>query len=269
MHPILLRGCWIQSATRNGSGNGGATLLGFVKMVWLILFLSNHVEIVVQPPALRNIDPKTLSGASRSEYDRLKRQIYHTVCEVVFASLESRSRNGEAIRFGDGVTRIAYPGILVESMDFEEMAAWLAIRNSRANHPCPKCLVHHDDLHKLSADAEPRTSESMHQVFLEATNLPATQREELLKSYGLHFFGVRLFSPILSTPTFTLNSFLFGVSTIPTHILLRGTICYITLIAGNGGSMFGLASRSTFKRRSSRRNSTISRSKNRCTKKKR
>ncbi|KAJ7240882.1 hypothetical protein C8J57DRAFT_1477982 [Mycena rebaudengoi] len=141
MHPILLRGCWIQSATRNGSGNGGATLLGFVKM----------------PPALRNIDPKTLSGASRSEYDRLKRQIYHTVCEVVFASLESRSRNGEAIRFGDGVTRIAYPGILVESMDFEEMAAWLAIRNSRANHPCPKCLVHHDDLHKLSADAEPRT----------------------------------------------------------------------------------------------------------------
>ncbi|KAJ7263308.1 hypothetical protein C8J57DRAFT_1070690 [Mycena rebaudengoi] len=176
MHPILLRGCWIQSATRNGSGNGGATLLGFVKM----------------PPALRNIDPKTLSGASRSEYDRLKRQIYHTVCEVVFASLESRSRNGEAIRFGDGVTRIAYPGILVESMDFEEMAAWLAIRNSRANHPCPKCLVHHDDLHKLSADAEPRTSESMHQVFLEATNLPATQREELLKSYGLHFFELSL-----------------------------------------------------------------------------
>ncbi|KAJ7204541.1 hypothetical protein C8J57DRAFT_1100775 [Mycena rebaudengoi] len=168
MHPILLRGCWIQSATRNGSGNGGATLLGF-------------------PPALRNVDPKTLSGTSRAEYDRLKRQIYHTVCEVVLASLKSRSQNGEAIRLGDGVTRVAYPGILVESMDFEELAAWLAIRNSRANHPCPKCLIHHDDLHKLSADAELRTSASMHRIFMKAKNLPTTQREELLKSYGLHF----------------------------------------------------------------------------------
>jgi hypothetical protein len=125
------------------------------------------------------------------EYDRLKREIYHTVCEVVFVSFESRSRNGEALRFGDGVTRVAYPGILIESMDFEELAAWLAIRNSKANHPCPKCLVHHDDLHKLSTDAELRTSASMRRVFTEATNLPVTQREELLKSYGLHYFEVR------------------------------------------------------------------------------
>ncbi|KAJ7933378.1 hypothetical protein B0H13DRAFT_1592374 [Mycena leptocephala] len=33
MHPILLRGCWINSATRNGSGNGGSALEGVVKMV--------------------------------------------------------------------------------------------------------------------------------------------------------------------------------------------------------------------------------------------
>ncbi|KAJ7606247.1 hypothetical protein FB45DRAFT_669755, partial [Roridomyces roridus] len=30
MHPILIRGCWIHSTTRNGSGNGGLTLVGFV-----------------------------------------------------------------------------------------------------------------------------------------------------------------------------------------------------------------------------------------------
>ncbi|KAJ7092345.1 hypothetical protein B0H15DRAFT_905706 [Mycena belliarum] len=176
MHPILWRGCWIQSATRNGSGNGGATLLGFVKM----------------PPALRDIDARTLRGTRRAEYDRLKREIYHTVCMVVLASLEPRSRNGEALRFGDGVTRIAYPGILVESMDFEELAAWLAIRNSRANHPCPKCLVYHDDLHKLSVDAELRTSASMRRIFNQAKRLPPTQREELLKSYGLQFFELFL-----------------------------------------------------------------------------
>ncbi|KAJ7837854.1 hypothetical protein B0H14DRAFT_2362026, partial [Mycena olivaceomarginata] len=87
--------------------------------------------------------------------------IYHTVCRVVMASLERRSRNGEAVRFGDGVTRAAHPGILIESMDFEEMAAWLAIRNSRNNHPCPKCLVHHEDLHKLFKCSDRRTSHSM------------------------------------------------------------------------------------------------------------
>ncbi|KAJ7079129.1 hypothetical protein B0H15DRAFT_859196 [Mycena belliarum] len=172
MHPMLLRGCWIQSATRNGSGNGGAALLGFV----------------VMPPALREIDAKTLRGARRAEYDALKRKVYHTVCRVVLASLGSRSRNGETIRFGDGVTRTAYPGVLIESMDFEELAAWLAIRNSRANHPCPKCLVHHDDLHKLSERFDRRTSESMKAVLARTKYLSATEREELLKSYGLQNF---------------------------------------------------------------------------------
>ncbi|KAF8147227.1 hypothetical protein K438DRAFT_1626454 [Mycena galopus ATCC 62051] len=172
MHPFLLRGCWIESATRNGSGNGGAALLGFVGM----------------PAVLREIDPKTLKGAHRTEYDALKRTIYHTVCRVVMASLERRSRNGEAVRFGDGVVRAAHPGILIESMDFEEMAAWLAIRNSRSNHPCPQCLVHHEDLHKLFKRSDRRTSHSMQCIITQAANLNATEREELLKSHGLHNF---------------------------------------------------------------------------------
>ncbi|KAJ6493778.1 hypothetical protein DFH09DRAFT_1451143 [Mycena vulgaris] len=134
MHPILFRACWIHSTTRNGSGNGGSTLAGFVKM----------------PEALRHVDPKTLKGTARREYDLLKRSIYRGVCRLVMAPLESRSHNGEALRFGDGVVRVAYPGILIQSMDFEELAAWLAIRNSRSLHPCPKCLVHKDNLPQLT-----------------------------------------------------------------------------------------------------------------------
>ncbi|KAF7333085.1 hypothetical protein MVEN_02373500 [Mycena venus] len=149
MHPFLLCGCWIESATRNGSGNGGAALLSFVRI----------------PAASREIDPKTLKGARRTEYDALKRNIYHTVCRVVMASLERRSRNGEAVRFGDGVTRAAHPGILID------------------NHPCPKCLVHHEDLHNLCKRSDRRTSHSM-----QAANLNATERKELLKSHGLHNF---------------------------------------------------------------------------------
>ncbi|KAJ7211955.1 hypothetical protein C8J57DRAFT_1604410 [Mycena rebaudengoi] len=140
MHPFLLRRCWIESATRNGSGNGGTALFGFVLM----------------PAALREIDPK-------AEYNSLKRKIYH-------------------------MTRVAHPGILIESMDFEDLTAWLAIRNSRSNHPCQKCLVHHDDLHKLFKCSDRRTSQSMQRVLTRAVNLNVTEREELLKSYGLHNF---------------------------------------------------------------------------------
>ncbi|KAJ7729860.1 hypothetical protein DFH07DRAFT_781831 [Mycena maculata] len=94
MHPILFRGCWIHSKTRNGSGNGGSALAGFVKM----------------PTSLRQIDPNTITGSARSEYDRLKRLIYRGVCHLVMASLEQRSHKGEALRFGDGVKRVAYLG---------------------------------------------------------------------------------------------------------------------------------------------------------------
>ncbi|KAK7007202.1 hypothetical protein R3P38DRAFT_3325584 [Favolaschia claudopus] len=172
MHPILVRGCWIESATRNGSGNGGGTLAGFVRM----------------PPELREIDPKTLSGSLRSEYDQLKRQIYHAVCRLILSSLQKRSLGGETLKFGDGVLRTAYPGILIESMDFEEIAAWLAIRNSRALHPCPQCLVHKDDLHRLSQVYPARTAVSMKRVLTDAPRGPKTAREEYLREYGLHDF---------------------------------------------------------------------------------
>ncbi|KAJ7797629.1 hypothetical protein B0H14DRAFT_2389551 [Mycena olivaceomarginata] len=172
MHPILVRPCWVHSTTRNGSGNGGSTLVGFVTM----------------PPQITHIDPKNLKSAARSEYDRLKRHIYHSVCRLVLASLQQRSYNGEALRFGDGVIRCAYPGVLIQSMDFEELAAWLGIRNSRANHPCPQCLVHHDELHQLTNTFPLRTTESMSRALSCAPNAPKTARNDYLKSYGLHDF---------------------------------------------------------------------------------
>ncbi|KAJ7099601.1 hypothetical protein C8R43DRAFT_1167960 [Mycena crocata] len=143
MHPILIRGCWINSETWNGSGNGGSALVGFVKM----------------PENMRQIDPRGLSTSEREDYDRLKRLIYRGVCETIMSSLQHRSHRGEALRFGDGIIRVAHPGDLIESMDFEEVSAWLAIRNSRSLHPCPQCLVHHDDLQRLSRSYPVRTPE--------------------------------------------------------------------------------------------------------------
>ncbi|KAJ7811933.1 hypothetical protein B0H13DRAFT_1666520 [Mycena leptocephala] len=184
MHPVLLRGCWINSATRNGSGNGGSPLVGFVKM----------------PENMRQIDPRNLNAAARAEYDRLKRLIYRGVCETVMASLQHRSHRGEALRFGDGIVRVAHPGVLIESMDFEELAAWLAIRNSRSLHPCPQCLVHKDDLHRLSRSYRLRTAAGMSTALAQAPISSKTQRNEFLKGYGLHDFEHFLWSFAYSDP---------------------------------------------------------------------
>ncbi|KAJ7800010.1 hypothetical protein B0H14DRAFT_2616608 [Mycena olivaceomarginata] len=94
MHPILIWGCWIHSATRNGSSNGGSALVGFVKM----------------PDNIHQIDPRTLKGSARSEYDLLKCMIYRGVCEIVMAPLQDRSHHGKALRFGDGVIQVAHRG---------------------------------------------------------------------------------------------------------------------------------------------------------------
>ncbi|KAJ7864479.1 hypothetical protein B0H14DRAFT_2574409 [Mycena olivaceomarginata] len=154
MHPILFRGCWIHSATPR------------------------------KPAPNRSKHPQLLR---RSEYDRLKRIVYRGVCHLVMASLEQRSHSGEALCFGDGVTRVAYPGVLIESMDFEEMAAWLCLRNSVSLHPCPQCLVHKDDLPRLTATYPDRTSESMSRA-LERAPVTKTDRNKHLQQYGLHDF---------------------------------------------------------------------------------
>ncbi|KAJ6625192.1 hypothetical protein B0H10DRAFT_1783433 [Mycena sp. CBHHK59/15] len=172
MHPILLCACWIESVMWNGSGNGGSALVGFVKM----------------PENMRQIDPSTLSSSARAEYDRLKQLIYHGVCKKIMASLRECLHQGEALRFGGGVTQVAHPGILIESMDFEELAAWLCICNSCSNHPCPKCLVHHDDLHRLTCSYPPRTTEMMCEALSQAPTSSRTARNDFLKGYGLHDF---------------------------------------------------------------------------------
>ncbi|KAJ7061321.1 hypothetical protein C8F01DRAFT_987688, partial [Mycena amicta] len=172
MHPILFRACWIHSATRNGSGNGGSALAGFVKM----------------PEFLRQIDPKTLATTARAEYDFLKRMIYRGVCGLVMSSLKARSHNGEAMRFADNIIRRGFPGVLIESMDFEELAAWLGHRNSMALHPCPQCLVHKDDLPKLTQEFCVRTVDLMHHALANAPNGSKAEREQYLRSFGLHDF---------------------------------------------------------------------------------
>ncbi|KAJ7202777.1 hypothetical protein GGX14DRAFT_570454 [Mycena pura] len=99
----------------------------------------------------------------------------------------ARSHYGETFRFGDGIYRTPYPGILIESMDFQELACWLAIRSAIANFPCPKCLVPKHRLAELTQPFKHRSPAAMANVVRRARKKGTKkEREVLLRNSGLH-----------------------------------------------------------------------------------
>ncbi|KAJ7278287.1 hypothetical protein C8J57DRAFT_1713178 [Mycena rebaudengoi] len=168
---VLIRGLWINSAIRNATGNGGCALLGYI----------------VMPPELRNIDAKSLASAEREDFAKLRALIYNRINAVILDSLKHRSRYGDTFRFGDGRCRTAYPGIFIESMDFQELAAWLAMRSAAAKYPCSKCLVPQDRLCELTKRFQLRTPTAMKAVLEKALGKSTKKaKEEVLKGSGLH-----------------------------------------------------------------------------------
>ncbi|KAJ7146207.1 hypothetical protein C8R44DRAFT_897736 [Mycena epipterygia] len=171
MHPILLRGLWIDSAIRNASGNGGSALLGYI----------------IMPPELRNIDMNSLSAPEKEDLTKIKSLVYNEINSVILHSLKARSVYGDTFRFGDGMRRTGYPGILIESMDFQELAAWLAIRSAAANFPCPKCLVPKLQLSQLTKRFEHRTPAFMEVVLNQARRKHTKgEKEAVLRNSGIH-----------------------------------------------------------------------------------
>jgi hypothetical protein len=86
------------------------------------------------------------------------------------------------------------PSILVASLDYEEAVHFLCCRASSANYPCPRCMVHHSELRKMSGKYTRRTSKTMSAVLKQARAQPtATVRNEILASYGLHNTKVNSF----------------------------------------------------------------------------
>lgn len=112
--------------------------------------------------------------------------------EVMLQSLVRPARSGVTVNCGDGNTRILYPGISIQALDGQEACAACACRAALANYPCPKCLVHHDDLEEIDRNFAPRTTEDMQGVYLESQSAATkTLSEEILKQYGLHATDVR------------------------------------------------------------------------------
>lgn len=135
------------------------------------------------------------------EFQHFKREVYQKVLNIIFGSLRARSWQGEAMACGDNQIRILYPGIAILSLGLEEAWYFCTCRSSAAKHPCPKCLIHRDYLHKLLQTWPLQTSDSMQRVVQQARQLGKTRKEEMLRNHGIHDVEVSFFQ--VSTSLFT------------------------------------------------------------------
>ncbi|KAJ7617483.1 hypothetical protein DFH06DRAFT_1062143 [Mycena polygramma] len=169
MHPMVLRPVFQPGKIRNASGNGGGVLIGYMT--------------AVRDPS----DPNNRNTPETLEFARYKMEVYQKILGVIFAPLKSRSWSGEPIRCPDGLPRVFHPGIIIDSLDGKEASYYNACRAALANFPCPKCLVPHCDLHKITSDFKLRTSATMKAVVLKAFRKKTkADKEHILKKHGLH-----------------------------------------------------------------------------------
>ncbi|KAJ7655541.1 hypothetical protein B0H17DRAFT_956309 [Mycena rosella] len=194
MHPMVLRPVFLPGDIRNASGNGGGVLLGYM-------------DAVADPS-----DPSDRKTADTLSFAKFKMKVYQRVLKVVFASLKSRSWNGEAFECWDKLVRVFPPGILITSLDGKEAAYFNACRAALANYPCPKCLVHKDELHRLTKVFQRRTTSTMSAVLRKALGASTKKaKEEILKKHGLHgtahfLWGFRFSDPYAAYAYDTLHS---------------------------------------------------------------
>jgi Plavaka transposase len=154
-------------------------------------------------------DPGDHSERSHSEkvdFANFKRQVYHKVCEVIFSCLQLLARSGAPMTCGDDIVRILRTGIPIDALDGEESTWLAACRVALANFPCPRCLVHKDELHEIDKSFTPRTVENMRNVYHKSlTASSKTVAEDILRDYGLHATQVRHDVKIISTVDFMLT----------------------------------------------------------------
>jgi hypothetical protein len=136
------------------------------------------------------------------EWARFVSENYQHILGDMLRSIRDMAKVGVSWVCGDTIMRIFFPGILIESLDYEEAVHFLCCRAASANYPCPRCLVHKSRQHELSRSFTARTSSTMKAVLRQAHSQPtAKAKEDILRNHGLHDTEVDL---LLYTPSLLL-----------------------------------------------------------------
>ncbi|KAJ7858830.1 hypothetical protein B0H14DRAFT_3085032 [Mycena olivaceomarginata] len=162
-------------------------------------------------------DPSVRKTAKTLAFTKFKMQVYqHTFLfvKVVFPSLKAHSWNDEPLECWDGLIRVFHPSSFL-SMGKNRASTpsyFNACRAALANYPCPKCLMHHSELHCITKKFKVRTTATMKAVVDKASNaLTKTEAEAILKNNVLHgikhfLWGFRFLDPYAAYSYDTLHS---------------------------------------------------------------
>ncbi|KAF8884263.1 hypothetical protein CPB84DRAFT_1750433 [Gymnopilus junonius] len=126
------------------------------------------------------------SGESNKKgYVNFKRVVWHEALREILESIRLYGQTGFYKTCGDNVLHWLFPIILILSADYEEQCVMALIRGLKGSMPCPVCLAPQLNLIDLSETYELRTKELMMKIYERAKKLNASEKEELLKEYGL------------------------------------------------------------------------------------
>ncbi|KAF8968588.1 hypothetical protein BDZ97DRAFT_1902889 [Flammula alnicola] len=161
-YPVLVRCANLPVHIRNGEGVGGGRLIG-----WL------------------PIPKEDAQERGKKGFVNLKREIWHQAVYEIIQSIELHTKIGTSVECADNVVQQIFPHILIISADFEEQSMIALTHGGTSNFPCTICLVPKAEIPNLSKEFDMRTTQTMQEVWDRAQDMNSTDREELLKGYGL------------------------------------------------------------------------------------
>ncbi|PPR02756.1 hypothetical protein CVT24_002089 [Panaeolus cyanescens] len=101
---------------------------------------------------------------SKETLAHLRRELMHAVWRLILDDeFIDAYKNGIKILFPDGVYRLVFPRFFTYAADYPEKIL-LTCARYLGHHPCPRCLVHHDDIAQLGTAYDRKRRESTRRV---------------------------------------------------------------------------------------------------------
>lgn len=208
MHLIILCAGFLPSTIRNGLGNGGGILIGYMPIMsfalqWLIRHTNSYLYQVGNLNENSELEDDSVASVEVAQF---KQDIYYKVLDIIFASLKKPSHFSEAVKCGDSILRVLFPGFLINTIDCEEAYMACGTHGTKANHPCPQCLISKNELSYLSKSFRPHTSSSMIKLCSQALNATSVTAHDSMDKIP-QWHGLKHFKYVISADFTDGNSY--------------------------------------------------------------
>ncbi|KAF8829783.1 hypothetical protein HHX47_DHR2000053 [Lentinula edodes] len=161
-YPVVARLANLPTDIRNGVGEGGGRVVGWLPVV-----------------------SEDSNRSNKTDFVNFKAIVWHESVLKILESLIEYSQTGYSMFCGDQIWRLIYPLLLLESSDYEEQCIMALIRGLHGLCPCPKCFVPNDKLLEPT-NAELRTAAHAHEQLQIANTKPSkTEKEKILKKFSM------------------------------------------------------------------------------------